>query len=75
MRAAVLLEANKPMPIMELQQSKPKTGEVLVKMSAAGVCASDHHVMTGEAPMPMPIVLGHEGSGIVEEIGPGVTTL
>ena len=47
MKAAVLVEVNKPMPIMELQQSKPKTGEVLVKMSAAGVCASDHHVMTG----------------------------
>ena len=75
MKAAVLVEVNKPMPIMELQQSKPKTGEVLVKMSAAGVCASDHHVMTGEAPMPMPIVLGHEGSGVVEEVGPGVTSI
>jgi S-(hydroxymethyl)glutathione dehydrogenase / alcohol dehydrogenase len=74
-KAAVLLEANKPMPIMELDQSEPKTGEVRVKMSAAGICASDHHVMTGDNPTPMPIVLGHEGSGVVDAVGPGVMSV
>jgi len=72
-KAAVLFESNKPMPIVELDQSEPKTGEVRVKMSAAGVCASDHHVMTGDNPTPMPIVLGHEGAGVVDTVGPGVT--
>jgi S-(hydroxymethyl)glutathione dehydrogenase/alcohol dehydrogenase len=72
-KAAVLFESNKPMPLTELDQSEPKTGEVRVKMLAAGVCASDHHVMTGDNPTPMPIVLGHEGAGIVDVVGPGVT--
>lgn len=75
MKAAVLFEANKPMPVIELDQSEPKTGEVRVKMSAAGICASDHHVMTGDNPTPMPIVLGHEGSGVVEAVGPGVSSV
>ena len=75
MKAAVLFESNKPMPIMELDQSEPKTGEVRVRMSAAGVCASDYHVMIGHNPTPMPIVLGHEGAGVVETIGPDVTTV
>ncbi len=75
LRAAVLIESKKPMPILELNQSEPKTGEVLVKMSAAGICASDHHVMTGDNPTPMPIVLGHEGSGVIEAIGPGVSSV
>jgi len=63
------------MPIVELDQMEPKTGEVRVKMQAAGVCASDHHVMTGDNPTPMPIVLGHEGAGIVEAVGVGVNTV
>lgn len=75
MKAAVLFESNKPMPIVELDQSEPKTGEVRVRMSAAGVCASDYHVMIGHNPTPMPIVLGHEGAGVVETIGPDVTTV
>jgi len=75
LKAAVLIESKKPMPILELNQSEPKTGEVLVKMSAAGICASDHHVMTGDNPTPMPIVLGHEGSGVIEAIGPGVSSV
>ena len=74
-KAAVLFESNKPMPIVELDQSEPKTGEVRVRMSAAGVCASDYHVMIGHNPTPMPIVLGHEGAGVVETIGPDVTTV
>ncbi|HCI86304.1 MAG TPA: alcohol dehydrogenase, partial [Dehalococcoidia bacterium] len=63
------------MRMMQLDQSEPKTGEVRVKMSAAGICASDHHVMTGDNPTPMPIVLGHEGSGVIEAVGTGVSSV
>ena len=73
-KAAVLYEAKKPMPIVDLEQGAPKAGEVRIRMAAAGVCASDHHVMMGETSFPMPIVLGHEGAGIVDEVGEGVTT-
>lgn len=75
MKAAVLFESNEPMPVMDLDQSEPKPGEVRVRMGAAGVCASDYHVMTGNNPAPMPIVLGHEGAGVVEAVGPGVTSV
>tara|TARA_B100000809_G_scaffold265368_1_gene324001 strand:+ start:2202 stop:3293 length:1092 start_codon:yes stop_codon:yes gene_type:complete len=75
LKAAVLFESNKPMPIVELDQSEPKSGEVRVRMSAAGVCASDYHVMTGHNLTPMPIVLGHEGAGVVEAVGPDVTSV
>lgn len=74
-KAAVLYEANVPMPIVDLDQEAPKPGEVRVRMSAAGVCASDHHVMLGQTTFPMPIVLGHEGAGVIEEVGEGVTTV
>ena len=73
MRAAVLYEANQPLKIEELTQDPPKAGEVRVKMSVAGVCASDFHVMKGTATLPLPVVLGHEGAGTIVEVGPGVT--
>lgn len=75
MKAAVFYEPNKPLVIEEVQVDPPKEGEILVKMAAAGVCHSDHHAMTGEMPITTPVILGHEGSGIVEEVGPGVTSL
>ncbi len=75
MKAATLYNVNEPLQIKELQQDQPKAGEVRVKMGAAGVCASDHHVMTGTAILDMPVVLGHEGAGTVVEVGPGVTKL
>ena len=71
MKAAVLYEPNKPLEIETLQLDDPKDGEVLVRMAAAGVCYSDYHVMKGEWTMPLPIVLGHEGAGVVEKVGPG----
>ena len=71
-KAAVLYEANKPLQIDKLNQEEPRHGEVRVRTSVAGICASDHHYMKGELKMPMPVVLGHEGSGFVESIGPGV---
>ncbi|MGE0821480.1 MAG: Zn-dependent alcohol dehydrogenase [Candidatus Binatia bacterium] len=75
MKAAVLYEAGKPLVIEDLKLAPPKAGEVRVKVAANGACHSDLHVMTGDMRMPLPIVLGHEGAGIVEEVGPGVTSV
>ena len=72
-RAAVLYEPNQPLQIEELDQESPKAGEVLVNTGAAGVCASDFHIMKGAAVLPLPVVLGHEGSGTISEVGEGVT--
>lgn len=73
--AAVLYEAGKPLVLEEVEVQSPQAGEVTVRMKAAGVCHSDLHVMKGDLPMPSPIILGHEGAGIVEEVGPGVTSV
>ncbi len=75
MRAAVFYETGKPLAVEEIEVDPPKEGEIVVKMAAAGVCHSDYHAITGALPTPVPIVLGHEGSGVVEVVGPGVTTL
>jgi S-(hydroxymethyl)glutathione dehydrogenase/alcohol dehydrogenase len=71
--AAVLHEINKPYSIETVELDPPKQGEVLVKVGAAGVCRSDLHFQKGEATIALPAVLGHEGSGTVEAVGPGVT--
>ena len=73
MQAAILNEANTPFSIETVELEAPKTGEVLIKMAAAGVCHSDWHVVEGLSYFPMPIICGHEGAGIVEDIGEGVT--
>ena len=75
MHAAVLRSARSPLVIEDLAQEEPRYGEVAVRMGAAGVCASDAHVMHGTALIPMPCVLGHEGAGTVEAVGPGVTSV
>ena len=77
MRAAVLYEFNQPLQIKELSQDSPKYGEVRVELGAAGICASDDHVFRGElhSGIPLPLVLGHEGSGTVVEVGEGVKSL
>lgn len=75
MRAAVLTEVNKPLEILDLEQEGPKAGEARVKVRAAGVCMSDWHIMNGDWPLPLPMVLGHEAAGEVVETGPGVTNL
>lgn len=72
-KAAVLLEAGKPFEIMELDLDGPGPGEVLIKYTAAGLCHSDLHLTDGDLPPRYPIVGGHEGSGIIEDVGPGVT--
>ncbi len=73
MKAAVLYEFNQPIEVRDVEQEPPRGGEVRVRMNAAGICASDHHVITGEAVFPLPLVLGHEGSGTVVEVGEGVS--
>lgn len=72
MRAAVLTEINKPLEILDLEQEGPRQGEVRVAVKAAGVCMSDWHIINGDWPLPLPMVLGHEAAGIVAETGPGV---
>ncbi len=73
--AAVLRSTTEGLRVETLEGEPPRAGEVRVRMGAAGVCASDHHVIHGTALLPLPAVLGHEGAGIVEEVGPGVTGL
>ena len=69
--AAVLLDAGKPFELMELDLDGPGHGEVLIKYTAAGLCHSDLHLADGDLPARYPIVGGHEGSGIIEDTGPG----
>ena len=71
MRAAVLRETGAPLQLEDVELDEPKTGEVLVRIEAAGVCHSDLHYMIGDLPAKLPIVVGHEGAGIVEAVGPG----
>jgi Zn-dependent alcohol dehydrogenase len=73
MKAAVLREAGQRMTIEDVDLDAPRAGEVEVRVQAAGVCHSDLHYMTGDLPTRLPIVLGHEGAGVVERVGPGVT--
>lgn len=73
MKAAILVETNAPLVIQDVQLDPPKAHEVRVRIAAAGVCRSDLHFMKGEATIPTPAVLGHEGSAVVTEIGEGVT--
>src|SRR6266542_6741587 len=75
MKAAVLYEANKGLQILDLQQQGPQVGEARVKVMATGVCHSDWHIMNGDWPLPLPMVLGHEAAGIVEEVGAGVSNV
>jgi S-(hydroxymethyl)glutathione dehydrogenase/alcohol dehydrogenase len=75
-RAAVAFEAGKPLSIEEVDVAGPKAGEVLVRIVATGVCHTDAFTLSGADPEgQFPVILGHEGGGIVEEVGPGVTTL
>ena len=72
-KAAVVYEPGKRIEIEELDLDGPKDGEVLIRYTYAGLCHSDIHIAHGDLEARMPMVLGHEGAGIVEEIGPGVT--
>tara|TARA_Y100000590_G_scaffold259270_2_gene291075 strand:+ start:91277 stop:92401 length:1125 start_codon:yes stop_codon:yes gene_type:complete len=75
-RAAVAWGPNEPLSIEEVDLEGPKKGEVLIKVLATGVCHTDAFTLSGEDPEGLfPVILGHEGGGIVEEVGEGVTTL
>ncbi len=75
MKAVVFRGTDVPLEVTEVQLAAPRPHEVLVKIAAAGVCHSDLHVVKGEWSRRLPTVLGHEGSGTVVEVGPGVTSL
>ncbi len=75
-QAAVAFEAGQPLEIVELDLEGPKAGEVLVEVKATGICHTDAFTLSGDDPEGLfPAVLGHEGAGIVREIGPGVTSV
>ncbi|MEZ5852062.1 MAG: Zn-dependent alcohol dehydrogenase [Hyphomicrobiaceae bacterium] len=69
MKAAVLYEVNKPLVIEEVDVKKPGPHEVLIRTAYAGLCHSDLHFIEGLYPHPLPVILGHESAGIVEEVG------
>ena len=71
-KAAVLYELGGRLEVEDIELADPKENEVLEKVAAAGVCHSDVSVIDGVIPFPLPAVLGHEGSGVVERVGPGV---
>jgi NDMA-dependent alcohol dehydrogenase len=75
MKAAVLYKPNTPLQVVDVQQQGPQAGEARVRVKAAGVCHSDWHIMNGDWPLPLPMVLGHEAAGIVEDVGSGVTNV
>ena len=75
-RAAVAWAAGQPLEIDEVEVAAPSAGEVLVRLVATGVCHTDAYTLSGRDPEGVfPAILGHEGGGVVEEVGPGVTTL
>lgn len=75
-KAAVALEAGKPMEIMEVELDGPKAGEVLMEVKATGLCHTDDFTLSGADPEgAFPAILGHEGAGVVVEVGPGVTSV
>ncbi|PYN11128.1 MAG: hypothetical protein DME05_25175, partial [Candidatus Rokuibacteriota bacterium] len=77
MKAAVFRKVQEPLTIESIEIDKPWGREVLVRTAATGVCHSDLHVVDGQGRFPLdrPIVLGHEGSGVVEAVGADVTTV
>ena len=75
-RAAVAFKAGQPLEITEVDVQGPKDGEVMVRMVATGVCHTDAYTLSGSDPEGIfPSILGHEGGGVVEEVGPGVTSV
>jgi S-(hydroxymethyl)glutathione dehydrogenase/alcohol dehydrogenase len=76
MNATVLWEIGQEWCVEEVDLDPPAEGEVLVSFTASGLCHSDHHIRAGDLPgFPLPVVGGHEGSGVVEEVGPGTRDL
>ena len=69
-RAAILHEFNKPLTIEEVEVAEPQVGEILVRILASGICHSDLSAYHGFWMSPLPIILGHEGAGIVDDLVP-----
>ena len=75
-RAAVAFEAGKPLEIVEVDLDGPKAGEVLIEIKATGICHTDEFTLSGSDPEGLfPAILGHEGAGVVVDVGPGVTSV
>ena len=75
-KAAVALEPNKPLSIETIEIGGPRAGECLVELKATGICHTDAYTLSGKDPEGIfPSILGHEGAGIVREVGEGVTSL
>src|SRR5262249_10282204 len=75
-RAAVALEKGKPLTVTEVELDGPKASEVLVEVKATGICHTDEFTLSGADPEGLfPAILGHEGAGIVVDVGPGVTSV
>ncbi|MHB1129788.1 MAG: alcohol dehydrogenase catalytic domain-containing protein, partial [Ilumatobacteraceae bacterium] len=74
-KAAILWERNAPWSVEDIELDAPGPGEVLVKLHASGLCHSDEHLVTGDLPFELPIIGGHEGAGVVEQVGTGVSWL
>jgi S-(hydroxymethyl)glutathione dehydrogenase/alcohol dehydrogenase len=74
-RAAICFELGTPWQIEEIELDPPKAGEVLARMGGSGLCHSDEHIVTGDLPWPLPMIGGHEGAAVIEEVGPGVMSV
>jgi NDMA-dependent alcohol dehydrogenase len=74
-RTAVIYAAGEPIRVEEVELDPPKENEVQVRIVAAGICHSDYHIVSGDLPSYLPLALGHEGAGIVEEVGSKVTNV
>ncbi|XP_014691320.3 alcohol dehydrogenase 1-like [Equus asinus] len=74
-QAAIAWTANAPLSIEEVKVDPPKAGEVRIKILSSGLCGTDLHILEGKLRVPFPMILGHEGAGIVESTGDGVTSV
>jgi S-(hydroxymethyl)glutathione dehydrogenase/alcohol dehydrogenase len=75
-RAALAVSAGKPLDVTTVQLEGPKAGEVLVQIKATGICHTDEFTLSGSDPEGLfPAILGHEGAGVVVDVGPGITSV
>lgn len=74
-KSAIAYAVGEPLRVEEVELDAPKAGEVLVRMAATGICHSDLNHLEGDQPAPFPLIPGHEGAGIVEAVGPGVSSV
>jgi S-(hydroxymethyl)glutathione dehydrogenase/alcohol dehydrogenase len=73
-KAAILREIGKEWSVEEIELDPPGHGEVLVKLAASGMCHSDEHLLTGDLPIALPIIGGHEGAGVAHRVPPATRT-